>query len=686
MTLSNTKRSYFGTLLVLVATFDDSHAWVSFRTATATTPTPTPTPTPTTNHQRLDRITNIHRTIDSSSISHCHNNRNLLSNGGGHFHRRGKVVLLFSSLSVPPERKWFDSNENDEDRRFDNNRNRTLAMKQQLLPKATQIEILKVDDPSGGHGTRQQPQQRIQQQRKVQGRRQRQNQHYEKANKELVEDAKKHFCPFTSYLFELKSLIKDRMDVANRLNDEVKRMEGRYYGLVEEEYLPKNHLPTPRMDRFTYRGIIIRPTEQVYQLVCAAYCRASLGTIGAQLMEDVIARYEQFNPGEQASTKMMGYAMKAWIAAQDMDRAEYWLRRIEGRYQKSRQRTNIPGDAIYGPFIKGLLADTRQSHARKVADMSIEIINKMNDWYETTKETFCHPGQDIYSVAIKCQTRGYTGMDALERIEGLFRQLLGSYKYEKHPTLKPTAETALPLFVAAANCYGLEITKAAKIAEGILHEFEQLYIETGDIDFCPNTLMYQYILSMYMRIHRQARFDDYAEKVGVLLKSMKETGVTVEAYIILGALNRRLQAADILIPDDPFKDPVKTRFYFDLVLDTFKMFHGDNPIASPNTSTYEIFLRACNRLPRGDVRAKLATKAFALCRKNGLVTMKVCRLLHESSPQWALSELNTSEEGMIQNLFMIPDSWEKNVRKRRKGDNERGQEKSLVIAWAVEGF
>jgi hypothetical protein len=611
-----TLTSFGALILALAVIFDGSHSWAP--------------------RQQLQRqMAILSQKIDSSSppsdVSYEYPSN-------GRFH----TTRLFSSLSVPPESRMLDL---EADNRFEN-RNHTLAT-QTVLVKATHIEIVKNTDPDDDNKQKAQQKQQL------------------RHEKNHFQDK---FCPFTAYLFGMKSKIKNRKDVANRLDDEVKRMESRYYGLVGDN-LPQILYPYG-MDGFAYRGKVVRPTEQVYVEVCAAYSRAGLGMKGAQLAEDAIARYEKLNPEVQASAKMMGFAMKAWISVQDMDRAEYWLRRIEAKYQMTHDHSDIPGGAVYTPFVEGLLTDTTRSDGGKAADMSIEIIEKMNKIYMDTKENFCRPGRVIYSAAMKCQPHGYGGMEAFERMEGLFRQLQEAYKGAEHPKIKPTAETALPLFYAASNCYGLDSIIAAKKAEEILREFHQLYNETSDVDFCPSAKIYQSMLSMYMQMNRLHKFDEYAERVGFLIDSIKETGVMVESHIVSGALNRRLQAADALIPIDPLEDPVKTRYGFNLALNTFKMFHGENPVASPNTSTYEIFLRACNRLPVGEVRSKLAIKAFTLCRSNGLVSPKVCRQTYQASPEWALMELKTTEKGMIQNTFMIPDVWKKNVPNKQRVEKE----------------
>lgn len=539
-------------------------------------------------------------------------------------------ILLLESFSVSPEipkPKFEGSDDVDHG-------DSTLA-KEKPPPNATHIQIIKHRDAFNGDV--------------------KEAQHQHDRHYEIVIHSQRKFCPFVGYLFGMKGNIKNRKLAANRIDDELKRMESRYYGLAGDD-LPQIRYPYA-MDGYAYKGRVVQPTEQMYELVCAAYYRSGLGKMGAQLAEDAIARYEKFNRGMHVSSKTMGFAMKTWIAVQDMERAEYWLRRIENKFEMSHERQDIPGTAIYNHFVIGLLADTKRSRGRKAADLSMAILEEMNIVYQVTKENFARPGHAIYSAAIKCQPKGYRGIEALVRMEDLYRELQKAYFATNHYKMKPTAETALPLLLEASRCYGPDGIKAVKMAEGILSELLQLYKDTGDLDYRPPALMYECMFSMYMRVNRQQRPDEYAEKIDSLIESLKETKVQFESKIVMGALNRRLQAADNLIPKNPLGDPVGTRNSFGMVLETFKMFHGENAVASPNASTYEIFLRACNRLPMGESRSKLAAKAFTLCRTNGLVTHEVCRQTYLSNPGWVLPDLNTTEEVIVQNAFIVPDIW-----------------------------
>ena len=106
---------------------------------------------------------------------------------------------------------------------------------------------------------------------------------------------------------------------------------------------------------------------------------------------------------------------------------------------------------------------------------------------------------------------------------------------------------------------------------------------------------------------------------------------------------------------------------FEFALDHFKSMHESTGGPSPDSLTYEFFLRTCWRLlPEGETRCKLAGRALSLCAKAGLVTAGICNEAAKSDLTGVLEQLDTTEETRRDLIGCIPDDWCRNVPKRRR--------------------
>jgi hypothetical protein len=106
---------------------------------------------------------------------------------------------------------------------------------------------------------------------------------------------------------------------------------------------------------------------------------------------------------------------------------------------------------------------------------------------------------------------------------------------------------------------------------------------------------------------------------------------------------------------------------FNIAVAAFKALHSNDDEQSPNSNTYEYFLRACSRqLPAGDSQTTWTHRAFTLCRERGLVTplliKQVCCVLPgiveelEKAPRFATMGDRKLSDGP-HNLYVIPGSW-----------------------------
>lgn len=441
------------------------------------------------------------------------------------------------------------------------------------------------------------------------------------------------WCPFYFYLYQMHSYMHNPSTKALHMDDELKRMESKYHQLAGDD-LPQIRFPLGHWDD-NYTGDLVRPNEKVYEFVLRAYSKANLGEEAIKLAESVVDRYEKFNTSRRASTKMMTFVMKACISAGNMERAEYWLHRIEERYESTQSFSDFPGYYVYNPFIIGLKKMTDVSD-RRMAKRSMEILEKIDMLCDSPEKYTLFPGRDLYIEVMKYQERGYKGSAGYFRIEKVLRQLQKNYlSTGNHSRLKPSIEALTPVFTAASNCYFPHNDKVIQMVNKLFDEFDELYLATGDPDFRPNATICNSLNSIYARMNRhKMNLTDFVDRTMFLIQRMEEYNVKFkDPRDKTSAINRILHAAETQMPDDPMDDPLRTRDIFVVALNIFKKFHEDSSIAiPPNEATYQIFLRACAKLPEGESRYKLAAKAFELCQQKGFVTADTVSKLNTADP------------------------------------------------------
>ena len=464
--------------------------------------------------------------------------------------------------------------------------------------------------------------------------------------KKYLNNKKKAWCPLYSHLSRIRNSIRDPWKRALHMDDELKRMESRYYSLVGDD-TPQLYFSLGSEFEY-YNDICVRPTEKVYELVVRQYCRRNLGREGALRADDLVARYEKYNPSYTATTKMMKFAMAASMHAKDLHRTEYWLDRIETKYELTLSTSDYPGYYIYNPLVNNL--KYMDVSNRKAANRAMQILDKVGPRSEvaTQCELFC--SRRVYLEIMKYQAQGgYKSSETFYRIEKVFRQLQKNYQLAgKHDMLKPSIEALTPVFKAAAQCSRDD--KVAKMASVLFDEYVNLYEETGDPDYRPNRTICLSLNSLYARMtQRRNRVFHYTNKIEDLAQWMEEHNVEFDKA---ATFNLLLYNAATKMADNPMRDPLKTKKMFEVVLNIFKKFHSGEVGMSPNKSTYQIFLKACSKLPKGEARSKLAAKAFELCRQNDCVTAEAVFKLHRADPEYAVSLLDSTDNlGFKREIF-----------------------------------
>lgn len=462
----------------------------------------------------------------------------------------------------------------------------------------------------------------------------------------------KQWCPFFYYLAGQERSISNPSIRALHMDDELKRLESRYYQLAGDDLADINYPLGHGLDH--YKGGIVKPNKRAYELCLRMYTRAKLGKEGAECAEDLVARYEKYNSPHVASSKMMAFAMKACISAGAHERTELWLHRIEQKYELTQKIEDYPGYYIYNPYVDGL-KNMEDVSGRMAAKKAMGVLNKINIPSERALKYELFPGRDLYLDIMKYQERGYRGSAAFFRIERVFRQLQENYELtNKNPRLKPSIDMLTPVFVAASKCWFPHDEKVAVMASALFDEYDELYRETGDPDYRPNGKICNCLNSIYARMNRHSmNLSEYTNKIKSLVQRMEDYKVYFkDERDKTATFNRMLHAAESQLPENPLKEPLKTKETFLMALDIFKKFHDETSCLSPNKATYQIFLRACTKLPKGAARAKLSAKAFELCRQNGCVTTETVFKLHRANPEYAISLLESTDYlGFERQLF-----------------------------------
>lgn len=503
------------------------------------------------------------------------------------------------------------------------------------------------------------------------------------ANKARVEEkdddnddsskSRPHFMtqnPFTAYLMELKTTVKNPIYRAHRLDDELKRLESRYYHLMGDDIADCRY---PYDPNDSYDGPVLKPPFVAYEIVCSAYADAPrMGQTGAWLAEDVVERYTKFHSSEfdkPPTNKMMTFVMRSWLKAKEIDRADVWLRRMEAKFESTNDIRDMPDPgAVYNSFLAALARKDGRMGPAFAARRSLDCIRTMNEYSKIfSNDARAYPSRSSYAAAMKCQKNSYEGATALRRVSGLFNHLKKNFKTNIEAgnieaamrKLKPTKHAAMHVMDAASNCEGKEAVdmKALKVAEDLIHDSYRLYKDTNDKDYRPHLPMYNTMFFMFSKVPPQQNPRSFAKRVFAIVDMMKEDNVTlVNPATVSSALNKVMISAERRIPEDPMADPVWTRILFKIVLDSFKKLH-DGDVTTANASSYEIFLRVCNRLPDGTTKTQLATKAFELCRANGFVSQEVARQFQVAAPEKARQVFADVDQEPEKKIFNFPKEW-----------------------------
>lgn len=322
---------------------------------------------------------------------------------------------------------------------------------------------------------------------------------------------------FRRYLKSMRRSIRAKTTLANRMDDELKRVEIAYYNLKG------NNAPKCRysVSAHSYDGPSCEPDMSCYAMVATAYAKAGLGRVGAELAQNVYERYEKNSLSGVAPNAIFKTAcLNAWCQADDWAKIDGWVQRMEDEYAATNHEADAPDCVTYTSVIEGL-ANSRKLKGYEIASRSMKLLQKTRDMADSGKNPWARPNRYTYISVMKCQLRTGDGMEMVDRVESLYRQMEEDYKIFQSPDLKPRAIASISLFNAAARCRGG--MKAAIRAEELLSEFEQRYEETGDPDYRPVEGMYVALMTAYAKVEANSA-EKGGDRAEVLLAEIEKHG------------------------------------------------------------------------------------------------------------------------------------------------------------------
>lgn len=337
--------------------------------------------------------------------------------------------------------------------------------------------------------------------------------------REIQIKIKKEVDPFYKFLKNLSFRVKKKTTLAISMDDELKQLETIYYNLAPHD--------AHKNSKFSYNGPRVRPDARCYSLVCNSYANAGFGEKGAHLAESAMQRYEEHD-GLKSNSFLMTAVMKAWIAADNWEKADFLLQEMENTFAKTQDPDNAPSAKTYTTYISGL-SMTKKLDKKEAARKSVKMLDKMLEQYDSGKNPLARPNRFTYSYAMKCQTNAYRGIEGVNRAEKFFRQQQADYDKYNIVSLKPGAISALPVFTASNHCYGS--IQAATRMEKILEELQEKYDKTGDTDYRPLEPMYTSLLSTYAKVDGN-NAKKCSKEVDKVLEAIEQNGIEPSAHTI----------------------------------------------------------------------------------------------------------------------------------------------------------
>jgi len=312
---------------------------------------------------------------------------------------------------------------------------------------------------------------------------------------------------FRDYLRTLARTVRNKTTAANRMDDELKGMEVRYYDLSDDE-APAYRYP----QTLKYDGPVVQPDSSVYAMVANAYAKSGMrGRVAAELAEKMYQRCLSHN--QHPTNHLKTAVLNAWVHADDWKKSDEWLSDLEETFERSGKAVDAPDSFTYACYLEGV-AKSRSLDRSEIISRSEKILAKLED----PGNPYAKPNRFTHVAAMKCLCQEQSGLTTVTKVESLLRELESKYDETGDPDLKPTTAAWIPVLNAAARCgSGME---AALRAELLFKELQSRYSEKYDPDYRLTESVYTAILTALARVEPEAA-SEAAAKVDDVLDDLK---------------------------------------------------------------------------------------------------------------------------------------------------------------------
>jgi hypothetical protein len=342
-----------------------------------------------------------------------------------------------------------------------------------------------------------------------------------------------NFNQFHKYLKTISQRTRNSNTRAFLMDDELKRLETRYYKLTGDDVPRCKFDPT----RHSYNGSNFRPDPKCYAMITNAYSKANLARAGALAAEAACRRFEEYNAEEHANAFLLKGIVVAWLNAGDFKRASTWLQKMEDTYESTGHPSDTPDTMTYTLFMEAL-ATSSGAFAREAGELSMEILHKMRRGYLFEGNLQVIPTRRTYVAVMRCQERSYQGIIAVNKIQKVFQQLQEDYELFGRPdSCKPTVDAAMSLVILATKCRGN--MQAIFLVEEVLQGLQQRYEETGDPEYVPPEKMITLLLSAYSKVNPQSA-ERCSRKVEEVFSLLEKNGMVPSIFAVTAAIRAKV--------------------------------------------------------------------------------------------------------------------------------------------------
>lgn len=326
-------------------------------------------------------------------------------------------------------------------------------------------------------------------------------------DKDIISHRSSDRSQFRSHLRAMKESTRSKVTLANRMDDELKRMETRFFKLSAQDAPTCRYEPTTH----TYSGPAVEPDVSCYAMVATAYAKSGLGKTGAELAEQVYERCQLRSVAQPPNAVLKTACLSAWTSADEWAKADAWLKEMETTFAETGEKFDAPDTVTYTCYLEGL-SNSRKLKGPIVQQRGQKMFEKVQNLSKSGDNPYVKPNRFTYIAAMKCLGRGENGTATIDQTEGLLRELEALYEDGGHPDMKPKTMAYLAALNAASRC-GAGIVGARR-AEKLLHELRKL--NENDSDYRLLEPCWTACLTAYARVESEYAAECAAKVEGIL--------------------------------------------------------------------------------------------------------------------------------------------------------------------------